>query len=114
MSGSVFVGTSLDGFIARADGALDFLPPGGGEPHGDDEFIATVDAVVSGRNSSASRRVRTGPSSIHGFSASRSVSCSTFARPCSPAAVARPCSSSHPRARRPAADSAHTSSLQCR
>ena len=24
---SVFVGTSVDGFMARADGALDFLPP---------------------------------------------------------------------------------------
>jgi dihydrofolate reductase len=46
---SVFVGTSLDGFIARADGALDFLPPGGGEPHGYDEFMATVDALVIGR-----------------------------------------------------------------
>jgi hypothetical protein len=31
---SVFVGTSLDGFIARANGELAFLPPGGGEPHG--------------------------------------------------------------------------------
>jgi dihydrofolate reductase len=50
MKASVFVGTSLDGFIARADGALDFLPPGGGEPHGYDEFIATVDALVIGRN----------------------------------------------------------------
>jgi dihydrofolate reductase len=46
---SVFVGTSLDGFIARADGAFDFLPSGGGEPHGYDEFIATVDALVIGR-----------------------------------------------------------------
>lgn len=46
---SVFVGTSVDGFIARPDGALDFLPPGGGEPHGYDEFIASVDALVIGR-----------------------------------------------------------------
>ena len=46
---SVFVGTSLDGFIARADGSLDFLPPGGGEPHGYSEFIASVDALVIGR-----------------------------------------------------------------
>jgi dihydrofolate reductase len=46
---SVFVGTSLDGFIARANGDLDFLPPGGGEPHGYDEFMATVDALVMGR-----------------------------------------------------------------
>ena len=50
MKASVFVGTSLDGFIARVDGQLDFLPPGGGEPHGYDEFIATVDALVIGRN----------------------------------------------------------------
>src|SRR5437867_6421846 len=47
---TVFVGTSLDGFIARTNGALDFLPPGGGEPHGYDEFMATVDALVIGRN----------------------------------------------------------------
>jgi dihydrofolate reductase len=36
--------------IARANGDLDFLPPGGGEPHGYDEFMATVDALVIGRN----------------------------------------------------------------
>ena len=46
---SVFVGTSVDGFIARPDGGLDFLPAGGGEPHGYDEFIATVDTIVIGR-----------------------------------------------------------------
>ena len=50
MKASVFVGTSLDGFIARADGAFDFLPAGGGEEHGYQAFIATVDALVIGRN----------------------------------------------------------------
>ena len=49
MNASVFIGTSLDGFIARANGDLDFLPPGGGEPHGYAEFMATVDALVIGR-----------------------------------------------------------------
>jgi dihydrofolate reductase len=49
MSVSVFIGTSVDGFIARPNGALDFLPPGGGEPHGYDEFMASVDALVIGR-----------------------------------------------------------------
>ena len=49
LKASVFVGTSLDGFIARTDGTFDFLPPGGGEPHGYDEFMASVDAVVMGR-----------------------------------------------------------------
>jgi len=46
---SVFIATSLDGFIARANGDLDWLPPGGGEPHGYEEFMATVDALVIGR-----------------------------------------------------------------
>jgi dihydrofolate reductase len=49
MKASVFVGTSLDGFIARVNGEFDFLPAGGGEPHGYEEFMATVDALVIGR-----------------------------------------------------------------
>jgi dihydrofolate reductase len=50
MIASVFVGTSIDGFIARRNGAFDFLPADGGEPHGYEEFIASVDALVIGRN----------------------------------------------------------------
>ena len=49
MKTSVFIGTSLDGFIARPGGELDFLSPSGDEPHGYEEFIATVDALVIGR-----------------------------------------------------------------
>ncbi|HMC21668.1 MAG TPA: dihydrofolate reductase family protein, partial [Thermoanaerobaculia bacterium] len=49
MTVSVFIGVSVDGFIARPNGDLDWLPEGGGEPHGYDEFIASVDAIVIGR-----------------------------------------------------------------
>jgi len=48
MQASVFIGISVDGFIARPDGALDFLPATP-EPHGFDEFFASVDALVIGR-----------------------------------------------------------------
>lgn len=51
MTVSVFVGTSLDGFLARPDGSFDFLPSdGGGADGGFAEFFATVDALVMGRN----------------------------------------------------------------
>lgn len=46
---SVFVGVSVDGFIARKDGAIDWLPENP-EPHGYEEFFASVDALVMGRN----------------------------------------------------------------
>ena len=49
MIASVFVGTSVDGFLARPNGDLDFLDAGS-EPHGYAEFFATVDALVIGRN----------------------------------------------------------------
>lgn len=50
MRASVFVGTSVDGFIARRSGDFDFLPEAGGEPHGYEEFMASVDVLVIGRN----------------------------------------------------------------
>jgi len=46
---SIFIGTSVDGFIARRNGDLDFLPVDGGEPHGYNEFFGSVDALVIGR-----------------------------------------------------------------
>jgi len=49
MQVSVFVGISVDGFIARRNGSFDFLDEGGGEPHGYTEFFASVDALVIGR-----------------------------------------------------------------
>jgi dihydrofolate reductase len=47
----VFIATSLDGFIARPDGAIDWLDSANaaGEDHGYDAFIATMDGIVMGR-----------------------------------------------------------------
>jgi len=52
MKASAFIATSLDGFIARPDGAIDWLE-GPESVNGDDygyrEFMATVDFLVMGR-----------------------------------------------------------------
>lgn len=52
-TGHVFMAVSLDGFIARGDGGLDWLmkQKTDGEEHGFDEFMASVDGLVMGRGS---------------------------------------------------------------
>jgi len=46
----VFIATSLDGFIARPDGTLDWLLGAGkGEDHGYDAFIGQMDGMIMGR-----------------------------------------------------------------
>lgn len=49
---SVFIATSLDGFIARPDGTFDFLSivEQPDEDYGFADFFATVDALVIGRH----------------------------------------------------------------
>ena len=46
---SVFCGVSVDGFLARPNHALDFLDTDQQEPHGFEEFYASVDVVMIGR-----------------------------------------------------------------
>lgn len=51
MEATVFVGTSLDGFIARENGEIDWLPGfEGGEDYGYQAFFDSVDFLVMGRN----------------------------------------------------------------
>ncbi|QDU16806.1 Dihydrofolate reductase [Gimesia maris] len=56
MKVSVYIATSLDGFIARKDGALDWLPgiespeSPEGEDYGYHEFMDSIDVLIMGRN----------------------------------------------------------------
>ncbi len=55
MKCSVFIATSLDGFIARRDGSIDWLMrASAGAPKGEDfgyeKFLASIDVLVMGRN----------------------------------------------------------------
>ena len=48
---TAFIATSIDGFIARKDGGIDWLPDGdGSEDYGYRAFMDSVDAIVMGRN----------------------------------------------------------------
>ncbi len=51
MPGHVFIATSLDGYIARPDGGIDWLPTDtSAGDHGYAAFTAGIDALVMGRN----------------------------------------------------------------
>jgi dihydrofolate reductase len=52
---SVFIATSIDGFISRENGSIDWLDRANrlvqkGEDCGYAEFMASIDALVMGRN----------------------------------------------------------------
>ena len=54
MQTSVYIATSLDGFIARVNGDIDWFSGGGsgdgGEVYGYKAFLETIDVLVMGRH----------------------------------------------------------------
>jgi dihydrofolate reductase len=51
MKRSVYIATSLDGYIARTDGGLDWLEhDSGGDDYGFAAFMSSVDTIVMGRS----------------------------------------------------------------
>ena len=53
MKATVYIATSVDGFIARENGSVDWLPTGegvGSEDFGYQDFMNSVNALVMGRN----------------------------------------------------------------
>jgi dihydrofolate reductase len=54
MKASVYIATSLDGYIARENGDIDWLPggdsEGSDEDYGFQEFMDSIDVLVMGRN----------------------------------------------------------------
>jgi dihydrofolate reductase len=51
MTTTVYIGTSLDGFIARKDGSIDWLVQFANDEaiHAYEKFISRIDAIVIGR-----------------------------------------------------------------
>ncbi|NES12084.1 dihydrofolate reductase, partial [Pseudomonas laurentiana] len=49
---SAFIATSLDGYIAREDGSLDWLigATHSADDHGYTAFMATIDTLIMGRS----------------------------------------------------------------
>ena len=56
MKASVYIATTIDGFIARTNGELDWLPGSDGEAgatnedYGFNTFMDSIDVIVMGRN----------------------------------------------------------------
>ena len=64
---TLYIAASLDGFIARRDGSIDWLPTEAGpEDYGYQEFLAGIDTVVMGRKTYDLARRRDGPEPFAG------------------------------------------------